>query len=267
MTTPSQVESVSADGTVVTCFVEGDGPALVLVHGSTADHSRWTPLIPLLRDDFTVYALDRRGRGASAREAGGYAIEREGEDLLAVVAGVPGPAMVFGHSYGASVTLSVLDRLSDCAAILLYEPAFSTPGRDVFTDDQLARWSVILAEGRREALLEAFYREALLFDDAAIDALRPLPIWPARIAAVHTLVREAAAVRSFRPPSIAAPAPLRFLVGDSTAPHLTASTYAAAAAVGDSELEVLVGQGHVAIDAVPEVVAGHVRDMWMKRRQ
>jgi pimeloyl-ACP methyl ester carboxylesterase len=266
MTTRSHVESVSADGTVVTCFVEGTGPSLVLVHGSTADHSRWAPLIPLLRNDFTVYALDRRGRGASTREAADYAIEREGEDVLAVLADVPAPAMVFGHSYGASVTLSVLARLDGCVAALLYEPAFSTPGRDVFTGDQLARWSAVLAEGRREDLLELFYREVLLFDDAAIDALRPLPMWRARIAAVHTVVREAEAVRSFAPPSIATPVPLRFLLGDSTAPNLAASTRAAAAAVAGAELEILAGQGHVAIDAAPELVARHVREVWAAGR-
>ncbi len=257
---------MSADGTVVTCFVEGTGPPLVLVHGSTADHSRWAPLIPLLRDDFTVYSLDRRGRGASTREAAEYAIEHEGEDVLAVLADAPGPAMVFGHSYGASVTLSVLDRLSGCVAALLYEPAFSTPGHDVFIDDQLARWSATLAEGQREALLELFYREALRFDDAAIDALRPLPMWQARIAAVHTVVREAAAVRTFTPPAIATPFPLRFLLGDRTTPHLTASTRAAAAAVAGSELEILAGQGHVAIDAAPDLVARHVREVWAARR-
>ena len=256
---------MSADGTVVACAVEGAGPSLVLVHGSTADHSRWAPLIPDLRDDFTLYALDRRGRGGSSREAADYGIEREGEDLLAVLTDRPGPSMVFGHSYGASVTLSVLDRLPNCVAVLLYEPPFATPGHEVFTNDQLDRWSAVLAEGRREDLLELFYREALLFDDAAIDALRPLPIWAARVAAVHTVVREAAAVRSFAPRPMAAPVPVRFLLGDSTAPHLTASTRAAAAAISGSELEILTGQGHVAIDADPGLVARHVREVWAAR--
>jgi pimeloyl-ACP methyl ester carboxylesterase len=262
MTSPSQVEATSADGTIVTAYVEGSGPPLVLVHGTTADHSRWAPLVPLLRDEFTLLMLDRRGRGGSTRESADYSIEREGDDVVAVLDTLAEPALVFGHSYGASVTLSALDRLPNCAAWILYEPPFATPGHDVFTVEQLTRWQLALDEGRREDLLEMFYREVLRFDDTALAAVRSLPAWPARIAAVHTAVREGWAVRSFAPRAMPAPAPVRFLLGDSTTPHLTASTRAAAAAVSGSELAVLAGQGHVAIDSAPDLIAGHVRDMW-----
>lgn len=259
----SQVESVSADGTVVTAQVVGNGPPLVLVHGSTADHTRWAPLVPLLREEFTLVMLDRRGRGASINEADGYGIEREGEDVLATLASIPAPAMVFGHSYGASATLSVLDRLA-AAAVLLYEPPFATPGHEVFSESQLSRWQTALDEGRREAVLEMFYREALRFDEAAIDAMRPLPVWQARIAAVHTVVREARCVQTFAPHAVRLDMPVRFLMGDSTTPHLTASTRAAADAVEGSELVILAGQGHVAIDAAPHLIADQVRDTWQR---
>lgn len=265
MTTPSHLEVMSADGTVIGAAVAGTGPALVLVHGSTADHTRWAPLLPKLCDEFTLVQVDRRGRGASAVEAAEYSIEREGEDIIAVVDALAGPVLVFGHSYGASVTLTVLDRLA-AAAVLLYEPPFATADHPVFSDDQLARWSAILADGRREALLESFYREALQFSDDAIDALRPLPMWQARIAAVHTLVREAYAVRSFRPQRMRPAMPVRILLGDATTPHLTASTRAAAEALDGSELAILAGQGHVAIDAAPELVARHVRETWAASR-
>lgn len=261
MTSPSHVESTSADGTVVSADVEGTGPSLLLVHGSTADHTRWDPLVPLLRGEFTLVMLDRRGRGGSTAEAETYAIEREGEDVLAMLASLPAPAMVFGHSYGASATLSVLDRIP-AAAVLLYEPPFATPGHEVFSESQLSRWQAALDDGRREAVLEMFYREALNFDEAAIDALRPLPVWQARLAAVHTVVREARAVRTFAPQPVRPAVPVRFLLGDSTTPHLTASTRAAADQVAGSELVVLPGQGHVAIDAAPQLVADHVREVW-----
>lgn len=261
MTETPRVRAVSADGSVITAYVEGRGPCLVLVHGSTADHTRWLPLVPLLRDEFTLVLIDRRGRGGSTEEAPGYAIAHEGEDILAVLDTVPAPAMVFGHSYGATLTLTVLDRLP-CRAVLLYEPPFATPGNPVFTDDQLARWQAALDEGRREALLEMFYREALHFDQAAIDAMRPLPIWQARIAAVHTVVREAVEVRSFTPSPLQPTMPVRILLGEVTAPHLAASTRAAATAIEGSELAILPGQGHVAIDSAPELIAQHVRQTW-----
>jgi pimeloyl-ACP methyl ester carboxylesterase len=249
-------------GTRIGAQVVGRGPSVVLVHGSTADHTRWAPLVPLLRDDFTLVMVDRRGRGRSTHEAADYAIEREGEDILALLDAVPAPALVFGHSYGASAMLAVLHRLTGCRALLLYEPPFAMPGHEVFTDDQLARWDATLAEGRREELLELFYREALRFDTAAIDAVRLLPMWKARVAAVHTVVREADVVRRFVPPVAPAPVPVRILLGDATTPHLTASTRAAAGAVTGSELAILPGQGHVAIDAAPDLIARHVRETW-----
>ena len=263
MTTPSHLEVTSPDGTVLGAAVEGSGPALLLVHGSTADHTRWAPLIPRLRKDFSCVQLDRRGRGMSARESDDYAIEREGEDILAVLDAVGRPAMVFAHSYGATSTLTVLDRLP-AGAVLLYEPPFATPGHPVFSDDQLDRWQAFLDAGDRVALLESFYREALGFDEARIDALRPLPIWQARLSAVHTVVREAWAVRRFTPSPTTPSLPVRILLGDATTAHLTASTRAAAAALDGSDLCVLPGQGHVAIDTAPELVAQQVRATWQR---
>jgi hypothetical protein len=55
----------SKDGTTIGCFVGGSGPPIVLVHGTAADHGRWRPILPALERHFTVYACDRRGRGAS----------------------------------------------------------------------------------------------------------------------------------------------------------------------------------------------------------
>jgi pimeloyl-ACP methyl ester carboxylesterase len=264
MTSSSDLVVTSADGTVLGASVVGSGPPLVLVHGGTADQTRWAPLIPLLRDEFTLVLLDRRGRGASTDEAADYAIEREGEDVLAVLAALESEAMVFGHSYGATVTLSVLDRLP-AAAVLLYEPPFDTGPHQTISDDQLERWIRFVERGEREAMLENFYRETLGFDDVALEALKARPIWQARVAAVHTLVREGEALRVFRPRSLRPAMPVRFLLGDVTADHLDASTREAAAAVEGSELVVLPGQGHVAIDTAPELIAQHVRETWQRR--
>jgi pimeloyl-ACP methyl ester carboxylesterase len=267
MSTPSHLQVTSADGTVIGAEVVGAGPSLVLVHGSTADRTRWLPLVPLLREEFTIVMVDRRGRGLSAEgEPPQYELRDEGADLLAVLAAIPGPALVFGHSYGATVSLSVLSELR-AAAVLLYEPPFATPGHPVFDDAQLDRWQALLDAGDREALLEAFYREALAFDEASIDALRPLPIWQARLAAVHTVVREAREVTRYRPQHMATDVPVRFLLGEATTPHLVASTTAAAESVAGSALAVLPGQGHVAIDAAPELIAQHVRETWSLRRR
>lgn len=252
----------SPDGTVIGAEVLGSGPPVVLVHGSTADRSRWAPLVPQLIDEFTLVLVDRRGRGASTDEAAEYGIDREGADLLAVLDTVAEPALVFGHSYGALITLRQLERLGATRAVLLYEPPSATHGEPVFTAEQMSRWQAALDAGRRVELLEMFFREALLFDDAALDAARTQPIWQARLAAVHTLVREARAVAANTVTAATAPVPVRFLLGEATTPHLMTSTRAAAGAVAGSELVMLRGLGHTAIDAAPEIVARHVRETW-----
>jgi pimeloyl-ACP methyl ester carboxylesterase len=66
---------VSGDGTPIADWTSGQGPPLVLVHGTTADHTRWRPLLPYLEPHATVHALDRRGRGASG-DAPDYSVVR-----------------------------------------------------------------------------------------------------------------------------------------------------------------------------------------------
>ena len=61
----SQETVTSKDGTPIACWRSGEGPPLVLVHGTAADHGRWRPVLPAFEERFTVFAVDRRGRGGS----------------------------------------------------------------------------------------------------------------------------------------------------------------------------------------------------------
>src|SRR5437773_12519017 len=90
----------SADGTPIRYFRRGHGPAILLIHGTAADHSRWAPVVSALQRHFTVYAMDRRGRGGSG-DAAVYHMADEYADVAAAVAGGGGrPGDVVGHSYG-----------------------------------------------------------------------------------------------------------------------------------------------------------------------
>ena len=95
----------SADGTSIAVWVEGEGPALVLVHGSIADHTTFEPFVAVLRESWTTYSMDRRGFGASGDSAD-WSIERDFEDVAVVIDAVAtrtrGPVSVWGHSYGAN---------------------------------------------------------------------------------------------------------------------------------------------------------------------
>src|SRR4051812_11044833 len=94
----------SRDGARIACWVSGQGPPLVLVPGVTGDHTHFRFLVPLLESRFTVWAVDRRGRARST-DGPEYAIEREFEDVAAIVDAVGGPVDVFGHSFGADLVL------------------------------------------------------------------------------------------------------------------------------------------------------------------
>jgi len=90
----------SADGTSIAIECAGAGPSLVIVHGGTGDRTRWRPLLPLLASKFRVCAMDRRAHGASG-DTLPYSLQKEVEDVVAVVAAQPGSVFVLGHSFGA----------------------------------------------------------------------------------------------------------------------------------------------------------------------
>lgn len=96
--TDSSVTRVeSKDGVFIAIECAGAGPNFVIVHGGTGDRRRWTPLFPLLISNFRVCAMDRRGHGASG-DSSDYTLQKEAEDVAAVVNSRGGPVFVLGYS-------------------------------------------------------------------------------------------------------------------------------------------------------------------------
>ncbi len=190
----------SPDGVPIALFESGlpanatEEPTVVLVHGSTADHTTFRAFAPVLGLARRLVAIDRRGRGASGDAGGAYSIEREYDDLVAVansLATVDGrPVDVFGHSYGGRIALGAALRSADIRRIVVYEGAPPVPGRPYRPAGLEADVRRRLAAGDPEAALEAFFRRVVGLDDAAIDAYRANPVWPLRVAATPTLLRE-----------------------------------------------------------------------------
>ena len=112
---------VSEDGTPIAVWRSGAGPPLVLIHGAAADHNRWAPVLPALEERFAVFAVDRRGRGRSG-DAADYALEREYEDVVAVVESAGAEVSVLGHSYGGICALEAALLTDAIRALVLYEP-------------------------------------------------------------------------------------------------------------------------------------------------
>jgi pimeloyl-ACP methyl ester carboxylesterase len=115
--------AVSADGTSIAYDRAGSGPPLVITGGAFNTRQSPGPLVGLLAPHFTIYTWDRRGRGDSGNTLP-YAIDRELEDIAAVVAATGGSAVAYGHSSGAILTLEAAVRGVEITKIAAYEPPY-----------------------------------------------------------------------------------------------------------------------------------------------
>lgn len=258
-----QEAATSADGTRIAYWRSGEGRPLVLVHGTTADHTRWRPVLGLLEPHATVCALDRRGRGGSGDNQP-YALEREYEDVAAVVEAVAaasgGPVDLFGHSHGALCSLEAARLTTRVRKLVVYEPPLLFD-REGYPPDLLDRLDAFIAEDRRDEALALFFREVVRMPEEELEGIRRLPAWQGRLAAAHTLAREERAdfAYNFDPTRYkAVTTPTLLLLGGDSPPFLRSSTEAAAAALPDARVAILAGQQHVAIDTAPDLLAATV---------
>ncbi|MAT06154.1 MAG: alpha/beta hydrolase [Acidimicrobiaceae bacterium] len=249
----------SADGTTIGVFVAGEGPALVMVHGSIADHTTFDDLVVQLAPTTTSYRMDRRGFGASG-DADAYAIEREYEDVAAVVAAVvrreEAPVALFGHSYGANCALGAAVAVDDVARLVLYEPSFGL----TYPDGCIDTIEAALDRGDRDAAIVEVLSTILEMTEADIDRYRRSPVWPERLRSAHTIPRECRVEqeRSFDDADWTVRCPTLVLTGSDTTDELATIARAAVGAVDGARLTVLDGQDHLAHRSSPQLVAEHI---------
>jgi pimeloyl-ACP methyl ester carboxylesterase len=254
---PTVGHVISRDGTRIGFRRSGEGPPLVLLHGATGAHWSFRYILPSLADRFTLYAVDRRGRGESG-DAAAYAIEREVEDVTAIVESLDEPANVFGHSYGATVALGAALVTPGIRKLVLYE---GSPGISVVPDEHLDRMEELVERGEPgEALVYALGLFGLTPEE--VEQLREAPTWPVRVSAAHTVAREVRAEQDYRldPQGLAGvTAPALLLLGGESPDWAREGTEQISDALPDARIAVLPGEGHAAIMTAPELVAGEVR--------
>jgi len=249
----------SRDGTQIACETDGAGPALVLIHGTAADHTRWAPVLPALRARFTVYACDRRGRGASG-DGKSYAMEREFEDVASVVDGIDGPVDLLGHSYGALCSLEAATRAKNLRRLVLYEPPIPA-GMPITPPGVIDRLQALLDAGDRDGVVWTFMREVPRVPRDQLDHMRSLPAWQARVGAAGTIPRELRAHDryTFAPEKFRdVKMPVLLLLGGESPPFFRAALERVQEAIPSARLVVLQGQQHAAIDTAPELFAREV---------
>ncbi len=223
----------------------------MLVHGTTADHTTWRTVGPPLAETHTLFALDRRGRGASG-DALPYDIAREEEDVAAVAehaaARVGRPVTVLGHSYGGRCALGAALLTEAIDRLVVYEGPVT---RDSFGDTEAiaAEMDDLLAADQPERVLEVFMRKVVKVTDDEWEAFEASETFPRRVTAANTVIRELragigdrAAIERFG----TVRRPVLQIVGGASDPRFPASAWALAAILPDTRIVVIDGARHAA---------------------
>ena len=250
----------SADGTPLAVWADGQGPPLVLVHGSLCDYTHFGPLVAELREHMSTFAMDRRGFGASG-DADGYSVEREFEDVAAVVeaaAGSGGQVAVFGHSYGAGVAMGGAALAGGVHHLVLYEPGLGI----AYAPGAIEEIEAAVAAGDLETAALLVLVGIVGLTEKEVADLRSGPRWPGLLAYTPSVPRECRAEDGwvYRPGRLdGITAPTLMLTGSDTPYDLKAATDKAAAAMGGARVQVLEGHAHLAHRTDPAVVAAAIR--------
>jgi len=190
---------LSKDGTVIAVERTGRGPALVFVDGAMCYRASGPsqPMATALAEHFTVFTYDRRGRGDSS-DAGPYDVQREVDDLEAVIREAGGQAAVLGVSSGAALALEAASRGVPITRLALYEAPFIVDdSRPAVPDEFVPQVNAALAAGRRAKAVKMFMK-LVGVPSIFIMLMRVMPAWPKLTAIAHTLPYDLAIVGPYQ---------------------------------------------------------------------
>jgi pimeloyl-ACP methyl ester carboxylesterase len=259
MATHQQGEVRSTDGTTIAFQRTGDGPPIVLVDpaGGFSGLDNIRGLSEFLAADFTIYSYDRRGRGGSADTAP-YALEREVEDLTAVVTHAGGSAFAYGFSSGALLACHASAAGVPLERLALLEPPFATAD-GLQSDPDLERQITELVHADRRGDAVTRWLDAIGVPPEMIEQMAPAR--PALESIAHTLVYDLTIVSATTPDTMrSVPAPALIVDSDASDPKLRAAAAALATALPAGTHRTLPGEWHGVDD---EVLAPIIREFFM----
>ncbi len=245
----------SKDGTTIAFDQLGQGPPVVLVSGGSVDRSSNAPLAALLAPHFTVFNYDRRGRGPSG-DTPPYAVEREVEDIAAVVTAAGGSAFLYGTSSGAALALEAAARLTGITKLALWEPPYIVgDSRPRPPADTAKTYTELVAAGRRGDAVEFFMAKVVGLPPEFVAHARTQPWWPAQEALAHTLAYDATIMGDYSLPverAAAVTAPTLVIAGGASFPFMRETAQALTDVIPNAQTRILESQTH---DVAPEAIA------------
>jgi pimeloyl-ACP methyl ester carboxylesterase len=246
------METVSSkDGTRIAYDRTGRGQPVILVAGafSYRKYSGQVKLAGLLSQHFTVFSYDRRGRGDSGDVSVDYSVERELEDLRAVIGHVGGTAALFGHSSGAVLALAAASRGLPVERVAAYETPFIPEGsRPQPAPDVAGRLVSLVRAGDRDGATALFQAEVIGLPAEMVAGMRQSDMWGYLTRLAHSLPYDYALFENGFPVPAGRLAevavPVLAIAGSNTFPWLAQATEQVAGAVPDGRFLSLEGQDH-----------------------
>ncbi|WTA75914.1 alpha/beta hydrolase [Streptomyces sp. NBC_00838] len=244
----------SGDGTLIAYRrTSGDGPPVVMVGGAFSTAEAEAPLAALLAPRFSVITYDRRGRGGSGDTAP-YAVEREVEDIAALLDEAGGSASVYGVSSGAALALEAAAAGLPITQLAVYEPPYDAVADVTDGAAYTARLDELLAQGRRDEAVELFLSAVGVQPDV-VARMRRATMWRGMTALAHTLAYDNAVMGPGPVPTerlARITARVMVVDGGASPPPMRVAARAVAAALPRGRHRTLTGQVH---EVAPHVLA------------
>ena len=238
----------SKDGTPIAFDKQGQGPAVIFVNGALSTRSANVDLASRLAPHFTVYGYDRRGRGDSG-DTQPYAVQREIEDIDAVIDMAGGSAYLYGHSSGGCLAVDATVALGDkVKKLALYEAPYNDdPDFQRVWHEYLTNLKVALAANRRGDAA-ALFMAIVGMPATQIEGMRHAPFWAGMEALAPTLAYDHAGVmedaRIPRERVARVHVPTLVMTGGSGAPFMLVTAKTLNELIPDARLRILEGQAH-----------------------
>jgi pimeloyl-ACP methyl ester carboxylesterase len=252
----------SKDGTRIAFDRMGEGPGVILVTGGSVDRSSNAPLAELLADRFAVFNYDRRGRGPSG-DTPPYAVQREVEDLEAVIDAAGGSAFAYGTSSGAALALEAAAGGLSITKLALWEPPYVVDPAMRPPSDTAKEFEQLVSEGRRGDAVEFFMAKVVGMPAEFVDQARTQPWWDATEALAHTLAYDATIMGIYSVPvdrAALVAAPTLVITGSASFPFMHETAQALAKALPKGEVRTLEAQGH---NVAPEAIAPPLEEFFI----